>query len=218
MLTGCQSVPVAKDLRPTATINTNIMSEASTEESKAPLNGAEKENISAEQTEQTPSSDVADEATDPSTPDTETEVKGSSEDYQDRYLRLYAEFENYRKRTSRERIELFGSANQELMSALLPVMDDFERAFGQMSEEEQESDHFKGIQLIRAKFSRILSDKGLKSMEIEVGESFDVDRMEAITKIPAPSVELQGQVVDVIEQGYKLGEKIIRYAKVVVGE
>lgn len=194
------------------------MSEASTEESKAPLNGAEKEEASTEQTEQTSSCEGTEEAADANAPDTEAEVKDGSEDYKDRYLRLYAEFENYRKRTSRERIELFSSANQELMSALLPVMDDFERAFGQMSEQEQQSDHIKGIQLIRTKFQGTLKNKGLKSMEIEAGEGFDVDRMEAITKIPAPSEELKGKVVDVIEQGYKLGEKIIRYAKVVVGE
>ena len=193
------------------------MSEASTEEPKAPLNGAEKEETSAEQTEQASASEGAENA-DSTTEDPDTGEKESTEDYKDQYLRLYAEFENYRKRTSKERIELFSSANQELMSALLPVVDDFDRAFGQMSEEEQASDHIKGIQLIRAKFRRTLNDKGLKSMEIEAGEGFDVDRMEAITKIPAPSEELKGKVVDVIEQGYKLGEKIIRYAKVVVGE
>lgn len=193
------------------------MSEASTEEPKAPLNGAEKEETSAEQTEQASACEGAENA-DSTTEDPDTGEKESTEDYKDQYLRLYAEFENYRKRTSKERIELFSSANQELMSALLPVVDDFDRAFGQMSEEEQASDHIKGIQLIRAKFRRTLSDKGLKSMEIEAGEGFDVDRMEAITKIPAPSEELKGKVVDVIEQGYKLGEKIIRYAKVVVGE
>ena len=193
------------------------MSEASTEESKAPMNGAEKEETSAEQTEQASASEGAENA-DSTTVDPDTGEKESTEDYKDQYLRLYAEFENYRKRTSKERIELFSSANQELMSALLPVVDDFDRAFGQMSEEEQASDHIKGIQLIRAKFRRTLNDKGLKSMEIEAGEGFDVDRMEAITKIPAPSEELKGKVVDVIEQGYKLGEKIIRYAKVVVGE
>ena len=193
------------------------MSEASTEESKAPMNGAEKEETSAEQTEQASASEGAENA-DSTTADPDTGEKESTEDYKDQYLRLYAEFENYRKRTSKERIELFSSANQELMSALLPVVDDFDRAFGQMSEEEQASNHIKGIQLIRAKFRRTLNDKGLKSMEIEAGEGFDVDRMEAITKIPAPSEELKGKVVDVIEQGYKLGEKIIRYAKVVVGE
>lgn len=194
------------------------MSEASTEESKAPLNGAEKAEASTEQTEQSSSSEGTEEAADANAPDTEAEEKDSTEDYKDRYLRLYAEFENYRKRTSRERIELFSSANQELMSALLPVMDNFERAFRQMSEQEQQSDHIKGIQLIRTQFQGTLKNKGLKSMEIEAGEGFDVDRMEAITKIPAPSEELKGKVVDVIEQGYKLGEKIIRYAKVVVGE
>jgi molecular chaperone GrpE len=148
----------------------------------------------------------------------ETKKAKEQEDYKDRYLRLFAEFENFRKRTSRERLELFASANQELMTALLPVLDDFDRASKQLPNDENAKTYVEGLELIRGKFHKTLVSKGLKSMEIEAGEAFDVDRMEAITKIPAPSDELKGKVVDVIEQGFKLGDKIIRYARVVVGE
>ena len=139
-------------------------------------------------------------------------------EYKERYLRLFAEFENFRKRTSRERLELFASANQELMTALLPVLDDFDRAARNLPNDESAKAYVEGLELIRDKFHKTLVNKGLKSMEIAAGEVFDVDRMEAITKIPAPNEELKGKVVDVIEQGFKLGEKIIRYARVVVGE
>lgn len=132
----------------------------------------------------------------------------------DQKLRLYADFENHRKRTAKERVELFGSANQELMSALLPVLDDFKRALENVRGSEAED----GIRLIFNKFENTLKQKGLKPMESTIGKAFDVDTMEAITRIPAPSEELKGKVVDEIEQGFELGNKIIRYARVVVGE
>tara|TARA_R110002050_G_scaffold71466_5_gene153636 strand:+ start:164 stop:754 length:591 start_codon:yes stop_codon:yes gene_type:complete len=132
----------------------------------------------------------------------------------DQKLRLYADFENHRKRTAKERIELFGSANQELMSALLPIVDDFKRALKNVQNSEAEE----GIKLIYHKFESTLQQKGLKPMENCTGKDFDVDTMEAITRIPAPSEELKGKVVDEIEQGFFLGNKIIRYARVVVGE
>jgi molecular chaperone GrpE len=128
-------------------------------------------------------------------------------------LRLFADFENYKKRTARERIELFDSANQDLMSALLPVVDDFKRALQNMESEAQE-----GVELIFNKFLNTLKQKGLKPMESTIGRDFDVDTMEAITRIPAPEPEQKGKVIDEIEQGFELGKKIIRYAKVVVGE
>ena len=132
----------------------------------------------------------------------------------DQKLRLYADFENHRKRTAKERVELFGSANQELMSALLPVLDDFKRALENVQGSEAED----GIRLIFNKFENTLKQKGLKPMESTIGKAFDVDTMEAITRIPAPSEDLKGKVVDEIEQGFELGNKIIRYARVVVGE
>ena len=132
----------------------------------------------------------------------------------DQKLRLYADFENHRKRTAKERVELFGSANQELMSALLPIIDDFKRALSNLKNEEDQE----GISLIFNKFENTLKQKGLKPMKSTIGKEFNVDTMEAITRIPAPSEDMKGKVVDEIEQGFHLGTKIIRYARVVVGE
>lgn len=148
-------------------------------------------------------------------PEAEIErLKAALEAEKDQKLRLYADFENHRKRTAKERIELFGSANQELMSALLPVVDDFKRALSNIEDEKVAE----GIQLVFNKFENTLKQKGLKPMEDTRGKDFDVDTMEAITRIPAPSEDLKGKVVDEIEQGFYLGNKIIRYARVVVGE
>lgn len=135
----------------------------------------------------------------------------------DKFLRLFADFENYKKRTSKERIELFSTANQELMLVLLPILDDFERGMSEISKSDDTS-HLEGINLIYTKFLSTLKQKGLQEVEINVGDDFDVDFQEAITQIPAPTEELIGKVLDVTEKGYKLGEKVIRYAKVVIGK
>mgnify|MGYP001822767510 CR=1 FL=1 len=134
----------------------------------------------------------------------------------DNFLRLFAEFENYKKRTSKERIELFSTANKELMTALLPILDDFERG---LNEIEKSSDKalLEGMQLIYNKFKNTLSQKGLKDMEVKQGDSFDPEVHEAITQIPAPSKKLKGKIINVVEKGYKLGESIIRFPKVVIG-
>ena len=132
----------------------------------------------------------------------------------DQHLRLYADFENYKRRTSKERIELFSTANQELMDALLPILDDFQRAMKNMEGNEA----YSGIELIFSKLENTLKNKGLKPMDNTTGQTFDVDTMEAVTRIPAPTEDLKGKVVDEIERGYKLGNKILRYSKVVVGE
>ena len=134
----------------------------------------------------------------------------------DKYLRLYFEFDNYRKRTSKERIELFKTAGQDILSDLLPVLDDFERAI-QMDTSENNTKDQTGIQLIFNKFKHILESKGLKHFK-SLETDFDPEFHEAITKIPAPSKKLKGKVVDEIEKGYMLDEKVIRFAKVVVGE
>ncbi len=132
------------------------------------------------------------------------------------FLRLFAEFENYKKRTSKERIELFSTANKELMTVLLPILDDFERG---LKEVEKSSDKvlLEGMKLIDNKFKNILSQKGLKVMEVKQGDTFDAEIHEAISQIPAPSKKLKGKIIDTVEQGYKLGETIIRYPKVVLG-
>jgi molecular chaperone GrpE len=135
----------------------------------------------------------------------------------DKFLRLFAEFENYKKRTTKERIELFKTANQEVLLAMLPVMDDFDRAMNQISKSEDEN-LVKGVELIHEKLKSTLVSKGLEQVEINVGDVFDADFAEAITQIPAPSKELKGKIVDVVEKGYKLGDKIIRFPKVVIGQ
>ena len=134
----------------------------------------------------------------------------------DKFLRLFAEFENYKKRTSRERMDLFKTAGQEVMQALLPVMDDFDRALKELSKSE-DKEMFKGVELIHTKFKETLKSKGLEEIETDQGTSFDPEVHDAITQIPAPDKKLKGKVVDVVEKGYKLGDRIIRHPKVVVG-
>ena len=134
----------------------------------------------------------------------------------DKFLRLFAEFENYKRRTSKERIELFKTANQEVLLAMLPVLDDFDRALVEISKSGEES-LVKGVELIHEKLKSTLVAKGLEEVEVKAGDAFDADFAEAITQIPAPSDKMKGKIVDVLEKGYKLGEKIIRFPKVVIG-
>ncbi len=135
----------------------------------------------------------------------------------EKYLRLFAEFENYKKRTSKERLELFKTANQEVISALIPVLDDFERAQEQAQKTEKSAE-VEGFFLIFNKFFEILKNQGLQASSVEKGTPFDAEKHEAITQIPAPSPEEKGKIIDIVEKGYQLGEKIIRYPKVVVGQ
>jgi len=134
----------------------------------------------------------------------------------DNFLRLFAEFENYKKRTSRERIELFSTANKELMLALLPVLDDFERGLNEI-EKSSDGPLLEGMKLIYNKFKNTLTQKGLKEVEVKTGDVFDAEIHEAISQIPAPDKKLKGKIIDVVEKGYKLGDTIIRYPKVVMG-
>ena len=134
----------------------------------------------------------------------------------DKYLRLYAEFENYKRRTSAERIELFKTAGQEIMLAMIPVLDDFERALKAMETASDVTSVKEGIELVSHKFKNTLVSKGLKPME-SIGQPFNADLHEAITNIPSPTEEMKDKVIDEVEKGYYLGDKVIRYAKVVVG-
>lgn len=136
----------------------------------------------------------------------------------DKFLRLFAEFENYKKRTSKERLDLFKTANQELMTVLLPVLDDFERALTHIEEDQEAEELRKGVLLIYQKLIKTLEQKGLEKIEIKKGETFDSEIHEAITQIPAPTKKLKGKIIEVIEQGYKLGDKIIRFPKVIIGQ
>lgn len=153
------------------------------------------------------------ENTSPETKDWEQECKNM----EDKYIRLYAEFDNYKRRTTAERLELFKTANQEVLVALLPVLDDFERAMKAMEQATDVVSVKEGVALVNHKLKSILTAKGLKPMEAQ-GQSFDPDFHEAITKIPAPTDELKDKIVDVLENGYFLGDKVIRFAKVVIGE
>lgn len=135
----------------------------------------------------------------------------------DKFLRLFAEFENFKKRTAKERIDLFKTANQEVLQAMLPVLDDFDRALIQIAKSEDEL-LLKGVELIHEKLKNTLVSKGLEQVEIKAGDEFNADFAEAITQIPAPSEDLKGKIVDVVEKGYKLGDKIIRFPKVVIGQ
>ena len=145
----------------------------------------------------------------------EAEEAEGADEWRDKYLRLYAEFDNFRKRTMRERGDLVRSAGRDLMEALLPVLDDFERAMAAAEGQGVEQD-MEGTQLIVQKMRGILESKGLKRMEAK-GAEFDIDLHEAIAQVPAPEVDLKGKVIDVVEPGYKLHDTVLRFAKVVVG-
>lgn len=176
------------------------------------------ESNSENNTEQTSETENASDAT----ANTENEsavlsLEDKLKEADDKYLRLYAEFENYKRRTSLERMELFKTANQEVLLALLPVLDDFGRALKAMETATDITAVKEGIELVNNKFTNILTNKGLKAMETK-GKDFDVEFHEAITNIPAPSEDLKGKVIDEVERGYFLNDKVIRFAKVVVGE
>ncbi|MCH7402801.1 nucleotide exchange factor GrpE [Belliella kenyensis] len=181
----------------------------------------DKENIASE-TEELKNSEEGQQETNSTKEDQKdtTEVEKLSAEVQelkDKYLRLYSEFENFRRRTAKEKLDLIKTASEEMMSAIIPVVDDFERAFKANETEEDASKVREGNQLVFNKFQKVLESKGLKPMEGLIGEPFDAETQEAITQIPAPNEEMKGKVIDVVEKGYTLGEKVVRYAKVVIG-
>ena len=135
----------------------------------------------------------------------------------DKFLRLFAEFENYKRRTAKERIELFSTASEEVMISLLPVLDDFDRASIEI-EKDKDNEILKGIVLIKNKLIDSLKSKGLSLIEINKGDEFNADHHEAVTQIDSPDKNMKGKIIDIIEKGYKLGEKVIRYPKVVIGK
>lgn len=146
----------------------------------------------------------------------EEQLKEELAKEKDKFLRLFAEFENYKKRTTKERIEMFKTAGQEVILSLLPVLDDFDRAIAEISKT-QDNELLTGVELIRNKFKSTLNNKGLEEVAVEIGDVFSADEHEAITQIAAASDDLKGKIVDVIEKGYKLGDKVIRYPKVITG-
>lgn len=147
----------------------------------------------------------------------EQDIKDEMDEYRDKYIRLYSEFDNYKKRNAKERIELFKTAGQDILTALLPVLDDFDRTM-KSTENAQDLEAIKeGIKLVYHKLNHILEQKGLKSFTA-VNTEFNPDIHEAITNIPAPSEDMKGKVLDEVEKGYMLNDKVIRFAKVVVAE
>ncbi len=173
------------------------------EESSGPSDKAEKDNNKSE-------------AKDPSQDNEKLSADDKYAELNDRFLRLYSEFDNYKRRTAKERLDLFKTASEEIIVAMLPILDDFDRAI-KSNEETNDIEVLKeGLMLVRNKFKGVLEQKGLEPMDSQ-GKPFDTDIHEALTKIPAPKKKLKGKVMDVIEKGYLLNGKVIRYAKVVVG-
>ena len=143
------------------------------------------------------------------------EVKNELKTEKEKFLRLFAEFENFKRRTAKERLELFSTASEEVMVALLPILDDFDRASNAI---ENENELVTGFVLIKNKLVDVLKSKGLSQFDVNIGDEFNADIHEAVTQIDAPSKKMKGKIIDIIEKGYKLGEKIIRYPKVVIGK
>jgi len=145
------------------------------------------------------------------------QLRNDLEAEKDKFLRLFAEFENYKRRTTKERMELFKTAGQEVIQSLLPVIDDFDRALTEI-EKAKDKELAKGVGLISNKLKETLKSKGLEETKVKAGDIFDAELHEAITQIPAPNKKMVGKIIDVIEKGYALGDKIIRFPKVVTGK
>jgi molecular chaperone GrpE len=145
----------------------------------------------------------------------EEKLQAENQELKDKYLRLYSEFENYRRRTSKERLDLIKTASENMIMDLIPIVDDFERALD--TEETEIQSLIEGNHLIYNKLFKVLKGKGLKPMEELIGTKFDAETQEAITMVPAPTEEMKGKVIDVVETGYMLGDKVVRHAKVVIG-
>ncbi len=143
-------------------------------------------------------------------------LKDELAEAKDKYLRQYSEFDNFRRRTAKEKLDMILTANEQLIKSLLPVLDDFERA--EKALQENENKETEGILLIYNKFKKTLESAGVKPMEISKGADFNADLHEAITQVPAPEEDLKGKIIDVVEKGFLLNDKVIRYAKVVVGQ
>jgi molecular chaperone GrpE len=180
---------------------------------------AENENevnpVSEESKEQQPNEET--DATEETKEQSENDrLRAEAADWKDKYLRLYAEFENFRTRTSREKVALISTASEGLMKDLLPVLDDFERSLKAMETAADVQSLREGVELVFHKFTGILQQKGLKAME-SIGKPFDADFHEAITQFPATDPSQKGLVMDEVEKGYSLHDKTIRFAKVVIG-
>lgn len=181
---------------------------AETSDSNSDTNAVEAENMTEESSE-TQESEQPGDATE--------QLLSQVKEWQEKYIRLSADFDNFRKRTMREKMDLIKTASEDVLVSILPVLDDFERAMKAMENAVEINAVKDGITLIYNKFNETLSQKGLKAID-SINQEFDTDHHEAITKIPAPEENLKGKVVDVIQNGYMLHDKVVRFAKVVVGE
>lgn len=184
-------------------------------------NKEEKEVLENEEVETSTEENITEDTVQEEEKETQEEVapptiEDELKEFKDKYLRLYSEFENFRRRTAKEKLDLMTTASEGVILDMLPVIDDFERAEKALQDSEDVKAIKEGTELIINKFRKILTDKGLKPIETK-GETFDVDLHEAITQFPAPSEDLKGKIMDETEKGYYLGEKVIRFAKVVVG-
>lgn len=180
----------------------NIMNTENTSENAA--ENVENTDASANETEQAPELSA------------EEKLQAEVQQLNDKYLRLYAEFDNYKRRTQKERVELLQTAGKDVIVSLLPVLDDFDRALKAMENAADVAPVKEGILLVSTKLKNTLAQKGLKDVE-SISQPFDTDFHEAITNIPAPSDDLKGKVIDEVEKGYTLNDNVIRFAKVVVG-
>ncbi len=187
--------------------STQIEANEETSEQETPLNAEEQEEIGT------------DEASETDKPVEETkDANAELAEMKDKYLRLYSDFENFRRRTAKEKVDFLKTANEGLLKELLPVLDDFARANASLGETPTDAKVVKeGLDIIHNKFAKTLESKGLKPMRDLKGADFDTELHEAITQIPAPEESLKGKIVDVVEQGYWLEDKVIRFAKVVIG-
>ena len=191
-------------------IFTQQMSKSKNSE-KNPIDSTDNHEIESNEVEQPAAEDTAKQE------NAEPTIEEQLAQEKDKFLRLFAEFENYKKRTTKERIDLFKTAGREVITALLPVLDDFDRALPEIKKS-ADADTLKGIELIQNKFKEVLKSKCLTEISVEAGSEFDSEVHDAITQIPAPEEKLKGKIIDTVEKGYTLGDQIIRHPKVVVGQ
>lgn len=152
-----------------------------------------------------------------SEPNNNSDLTEKLEKEKDRYIRLFAEFDNYKKRVIKERQDLLKYSDKDILESLLPVLDDFDRAITELEKKEDDLSVLEGVKLIYNKLFNTLKDRGLTVIDVKTGDDFNIDYHEAITQVPSPDESLKGKIIDVVQKGYLLHEKVIRYAKVVIG-
>lgn len=152
-----------------------------------------------------------------SEPNNNSDLTEKLEKEKDRYIRLFAEFDNYKKRVIKERQDLLKYSDKDILESLLPVLDDFDRAITELEKKEDDLSVLEGVKLIYNKLFNTLKDRGLTVINVKAGDDFNIDYHEAITQVPSPDESLKGKIIDVVQKGYLLHEKVIRYAKVVIG-